>query len=676
MADEKKTYLINFEDNLAVYAQHAADAKAQVDALTAANKALASSGEANEAQIQENAAALRVAQQEYRNAQKNVELATKANVAQKNSYEELYRRWQLAQTQLKLLGDGFIRLKDGTVKVNEAYVKQAKVVADAKKALNDFGTNINDGRLGVGLYGQALQGFSNSLAGMKDQLVGMVKNFSLVGTAVSAAIALLNKLKDAFAATETGWKTFNTYGQITKQIMYDLATTFQINYESLAKLQEVTELQNKIRQGDRDDLIVIAKLERELADLRFKAADQTLLSAERLEYLNKAMAKHNELVDYKINDAYEELQAIEKLLALRPEDTKLLDQQAQKIAQIIDLDRSRTEETRRMESQRTGFLKEEQDRLVKIHEGLQKAADEEIEMAKKKEEELAKVRKKAAEDAEREIKKNHANILKWHEDAWKKLVEQEKRQNSFKEDLLKLYGIREQDLTIQKNQELYDTIKKQADILNQKEIDDAAAKEQTILEVKQAALQGVQQGADAAFESSRNRLQAQMQAELSNANLTAAQKVAIQRKYYKQQQKLDVTQAIINGALAIGNALATTKPFVPAGLIAAGTAAVTTAAQVAVIKSQKFDGGGGGGGGATAITASPAMTRILATPAGAQTLTQNVSPAAAAAGNYANLLSAGDIAKAVAAMPAPIVTVEDINARAAEKQKVEVRATI
>jgi len=123
----------------------------------------------------------------------------------------------------------------------------------------------------------------------------------------------------------------------------------------------------------------------------------------------------------------------------------------------------------------------------------------------------------------------------------------------------------------------------------------------------------------------------------------------------------------------VGNALATTKPFVPAGLIAAGVAAVQTAAQVAVIKSQKFDGGGGG---ATAISAGTGMQRVLATPVGASTLQPSASPAAAAAASGSNMLTADQIASAIAAMPPPIVTVEDINARASEKQKVEVRATI
>jgi hypothetical protein len=68
--------------------------------------------------------------------------------------------------------------------------------------------------------------------------------------------------------------------------------------------------------------------------------------------------------------------------------------------------------------------------------------------------------------------------------------------------------------------------------------------------------------------------------------------VAIQKKYAKEQQKIDIQQAIINGALAIGNALSTTKPFIPAGIIAGALAGLQTGIQVATIKAQKFATGG------------------------------------------------------------------------------------
>lgn len=83
--------------------------------------------------------------------------------------------------------------------------------------------------------------------------------------------------------------------------------------------------------------------------------------------------------------------------------------------------------------------------------------------------------------------------------------------------------------------------------------------------------------------------------ELKNKDITEAQKQKIQeradrqiaiakRNAWKAQQNADLAQAVLNGALAVTNALATVKPF-PAAIIAAGLAGIQTAAQVAIIKN-------------------------------------------------------------------------------------------
>ena len=84
-------------------------------------------------------------------------------------------------------------------------------------------------------------------------------------------------------------------------------------------------------------------------------------------------------------------------------------------------------------------------------------------------------------------------------------------------------------------------------------------------------------------------------ADLKNKDITEAQKAKIQeradrqiavakRNAWRAQQNADLAQAVLNGALAVTNALATVKPF-PAAIIAAGLAGIQTAAQVAIIKN-------------------------------------------------------------------------------------------
>lgn len=102
------------------------------------------------------------------------------------------------------------------------------------------------------------------------------------------------------------------------------------------------------------------------------------------------------------------------------------------------------------------------------------------------------------------------------------------------------------------------------------------------------------------FEEENQLLEQRRERELANKNLTESQKAAIDKKYQKEQaalrakqfraeQQAAIAQAIINGALAVTNILATTPKadFGVATFALLALNAVQTAAQVAVISSQK-----------------------------------------------------------------------------------------
>jgi len=98
------------------------------------------------------------------------------------------------------------------------------------------------------------------------------------------------------------------------------------------------------------------------------------------------------------------------------------------------------------------------------------------------------------------------------------------------------------------------------------------------------------------FDKAMALIEKKRTAELSNANLTEAQKAAINAKYdkqaaklkadnFKKQQKADVTKAIISGVLSIAKTFA--EMGWPAGIPMAAVSAAATIAQVAAIKSEK-----------------------------------------------------------------------------------------
>jgi hypothetical protein len=99
------------------------------------------------------------------------------------------------------------------------------------------------------------------------------------------------------------------------------------------------------------------------------------------------------------------------------------------------------------------------------------------------------------------------------------------------------------------------------------------------------------------------RLNAQEALQLERVEGNAVKEERIQTEFAQKREKLErdaakkskeraITQALINGALAVTNALATVQPLVPAGVLAAASVAIATAAQVATISAQKFAQGG------------------------------------------------------------------------------------
>lgn len=82
----------------------------------------------------------------------------------------------------------------------------------------------------------------------------------------------------------------------------------------------------------------------------------------------------------------------------------------------------------------------------------------------------------------------------------------------------------------------------------------------------------------------------QMQEELKNEKLSEKEKEKIKKKYFEREKKLALVMAVINGASAAIKFLS--DPGGVAGIVLSALSAVTTAAEIAVISSQKYALGG------------------------------------------------------------------------------------
>lgn len=100
----------------------------------------------------------------------------------------------------------------------------------------------------------------------------------------------------------------------------------------------------------------------------------------------------------------------------------------------------------------------------------------------------------------------------------------------------------------------------------------------------------------ASFISSLQKLeQASTNIKLARAKGNAEEEEKIRKKSFENQKKMNIAMAVINGALAVTNILATVPKadFGVATAIMIGLAALTTASEIAVIASQQYQGGGG-----------------------------------------------------------------------------------
>ena len=132
---------------------------------------------------------------------------------------------------------------------------------------------------------------------------------------------------------------------------------------------------------------------------------------------------------------------------------------------------------------------------------------------------------------------------------------------------------------------------------------------------------------DAAILAGDTELANEKELALKRIDLLEKQKVKeaqIKSAAAKKQRKADTVQAVVNTALAVGNALATTKPFIPAGIAAGILALAKGSAEVATIRGQpvpSFAEGGISDGGLALVGERGA--ELVNLPRGANVSTAN-----------------------------------------------------
>ena len=433
-----------------------------------------------------------------------------------------------------------------------------KLSAELKKAEGAIGNNTRS----VGSYKQAI------LAAGKQVLAFT----GITGLGVAA----LTKLKDAFKSTETGMSFTTKTGLYLKQVFYELSETlfnwsdsYDKSNTTFKELKQIGEKQAEIRKEDIKDITEISRMEKNIAQWRYKSTDAMLSQTEQSKWLKMALEEEDRLIKFKVDDLTEELQTLQDIFKVQRNNLDLAQQIAEKQAEI---DAVESDRNIRLLSRSSGIEQKKKDDLDKWLAA--------IEEQNKKEDDARE--KKIQED------NNLYNLMLQYTDEY--FTNEEKRVADAKEKEWET----EMDFA-RKREESRRALAKQ----EWEQIQEEEKRKQDLYEETERKRQAIVDESFSIVSSSISSLgdlyQTQKENELSAAGDNAKKREEIERNYAKKQQALQVGQALIDGAATIVSIWRKWAPIsIPLAQLFSALSAATTIAQVAIIKSQKFAKGGSG----------------------------------------------------------------------------------
>lgn len=408
---------------------------------------------------------------------------------------------------------------------------------------------------------------------------GALKAFRIALAATGIGLAVL-----AIAALVQNWDKLKLSILGATQSSEDFIKAKEKSLEMSEKELEKLEIELKYRQaiGKINDVQAQEQRLKYVSLKSLKTTEELQKETEKLKQMTKDSKEFITVQDMKFD----------KTVKYAKVNQSQLDEQVKKVNYLISV-----------QKQQVGTIDEERKAL----EDLIESKKEKIEVEKKEKVSAEDLDKLNIELYIKERKRINDNLESF------KLAELAKQEAAAETNRI----LQEQaDILIETNKRNAEKIKETQEQTNrdreeayQQEIEAQNEKELTI---KETAVSIAQETADtifqiaadrrnAEFNAQLNALNAQKEKELSNKNLTDAQKARIEERYQKQvaalktrqaqqEKQAAIIQATINGALAITNILATMPggPLNPATIASLVIAGVTTATNIALIASQKI----------------------------------------------------------------------------------------
>ena len=698
MADEEKKVLINIEDNLNDYISRAVEAKKRMDEMRETVNQLKEDKKTEGAEWEKANAELRDASREYNNAKKSVDLQTTANKSNAESRKQLNAIYELEKRRLGELANQYTINDKGQRVLSQSYMEQVARLKDAKDAIIAYDKAQSDGRSSVGLYSEAIEGAIGKFQALPGPIGSAISSVQSFGTAlkalllnpVTAAItALVGALALLFKAFRGNDEAATKMDGIMKGLKLSITEVlgrvftlgkavgalFRGDFKEAAELAKEAvdniggSLKNAMQVGfeteamfdelnDREIAFieVRARREKEIAELKLKSRDEAEGSVKQAQYLKEAQDLINQNLNDELSIQQRRVEIMEKVLAATNK-TQVTDAQRQELAEarakLLEM------ETRALD---------EQGGLMRRLNSLEKLSVKDIEAKTKEMEKQKDLLNKELEDFKKRMDEIRAAEIADAEDRKQRAIEQadwERERNLINaEALLEIrelnyqdeFATRRQQLAMIQAEEIRNAEQTGADInlINQK----YALANRQITEAEQQAKLSLY--ADFAGNI----------AQIFGENTKIGRMAAIAQTTISTYQSAVEAYKSLSGIPVVGPALGIAAA---AAAIASG---IATVKKIASVKSG-LKGDSGGGSAPTSISASFPAQRTFAQQVLPTSLTQpQLTQGQINALPNQNVLTAEDIARAVEKLPAPIVSVEDINARTAEKRKVETRATV
>lgn len=367
----------------------------------------------------------------------------------------------------------------------------------------------------------------------------------------SEAVALLKEQFKGFGEEMTNETTAAFELEKQLQELEERKVNFIVREAQL--LEEIAETRVKATQAELDNIPKALELNQKAIDLTKELGETRVEHAEEYARILSAQVA---LGDSSLEEIREEQEAIVESNRIRTEENKkLLSLEAKSLSLRKQLRAKEAKENKdNEEGFRHEFLKTQEFKLEVLKDTNQKAsdladdafmtqigrvidqADAEIEAEKKKQEEIAQAKEMAKQGAIQAAQATADAVFQVQQEAL----------------------ARETEAALTAAQRQYDT---ELTILNQR-LEDGIIAEEEFIKQKEAL---------DAKQARRER--------------------SIKKKQFEDQKALSIIQAVVNTALAITSAFATSGNIY-AGIALAAVAAATGAAQIAVIASQKFAKGG------------------------------------------------------------------------------------